>query len=464
MISVPPPSSSWRDGFADSRRSVGLTKVGGLAALIFATVTTSIVHPHAIFLLFYYLLAWNAFIYIFHREQFRDFIFAFLISSAFIGLFYLIQTANFPDAYGATSPLSRSWTDDTHFFSLAADDVPGGFPVRPGYYLYFQPFSTLIKIVTLPFTDHPMDVIFFQAGVTALISSFSKTFVRTLGGDEVVARTTFALTLLCPFIMMNGGVILLRDTFVAAMLIYGLACWNQHKYPHAIVAVALQFAIRPGTAIILVPTYALLFFAGSGKRSTKQIFALAALCIGVVGLVLGTNIIDTMATMLSGNMKSISLGGRDNYNDLAVGNMNQILLKLLDLPVILKFPLTGAYIFAYPFFAPANASSPYGFDLRAVTLNILYPLYALWVNGWLIAGVITKAKVLRYQKLIVLCLVATLILIGNYSLQTRHKTMLMPLIYVIAAVGMRKASPDERKIGFAVSFAMIAAEAVVAMR
>jgi hypothetical protein len=464
MTHTPSPSSIWRNDLAGMQRGVRLNNVAGFAALIFAVVATSIVHPHAILLLGYYLVGWNALIYFFHREQFRDFLFAFLVSTAFIGLFYLIQTANFPDAYGATSPLSMSWTDDTHFFSLAADEIPGGFPVRPGYYLYFQPFSAIIKTLTLLHTDHPMDVIFFQAGVTALISSFSKAFVKTLGSDDAVARTVFTLTLLCPFMMMNGGVILLRDTFAAAMLIYGLACWNQHKFPHAIVAIALQIAIRPGTAIILMPTYALFFFAGSGKRNTPQIFALAALCVGVTAVLLGTHVVETITGSLSGNLKSMSWTGRDNYGDLTVGDMNKILLKILDLPLVFRFPLTGAYIFAYPFFGPANAISPYGFDLRAITLNVLYPLYALWVNGWLIAGAITRTRAFRHQKLTIFCLVGTLILIGNYSLQTRHKTVLMPLIYVIAAVGMRKASPDERKIGFALSFAMIAAEAAVALR
>lgn len=440
----------------------------GSPVLLFTLIATIAgivaVRPTSIANFIYYFVIWNAFILVFHKEELPAFARAFIVNSMFISIFYLIQTNVYPESYGTTSPYG-SWTDDSFFFSLAADRIPAGMELRDYYFSYSETYSTLMRIVSLLPINHPMDLIFFQSGIAALLSTFSRRYALQETGDLRVANATYYLTMLCPFLMMNGGVILVRDTFAAALFVYSLSCINDRRWVAVIGAVALQIAIRPGTAVILLPAYFILNFANFRRMTTGRS---ALLVVGpplALVAAIGFAMIFLDLSRYQSYLDYMSLGGRDFTDVLASDpSANQILLSIQELPFWLKFPLNGAYMFVYPLFSMNTAfGGPY-FDARYAAMNFLYPIMALWFNAWFFAGVITRAKVGGGHRLIVLAFVVTLLLVGTYSLQPRHKTIIQPLYYLIAAIGFKRAGPGERQIGFVFSGMLLLLEIGISLR
>lgn len=443
------------------------------AASLFTLVGVVIVNPGSIAFFAYYLLLWLAFILVFHREEAGAFCYAYLINSAFIAAFYLIQTNVYPDSYGTTSPLG-SWTDDSYFFALAADSIPANLLIRDNYFLYSNPFTTLINSLTPMSIAHPMDAIFFQSGVAALLATFSRRFTIQLSGDARLGNTVYTFAVICPFLMMNGGVILLRDTFAAALLIYSMACLNARRFGLSAMAIAFQLAIRPGTGLILLPAYAVIYSSNILALLRRHPLLLP---IGTAAIVaaLATaltlswdRLLDLAPDFLESALfkaASVDLLGRELFADLTADpGFNNALLAIQELPFAIRFVLNGAYIFLYPFLNPRVATAGQFFDIRALTLNLFLPIYAFWLNAWFIAGAITKARVARRQRAIVWAIVVALLLIGTYSLQTRHKTILYPLYYFIVAIGFRKASAGERRVGYACSAFFLLIQVVFALR
>lgn len=430
------------------------TLLGGLA-IVLTMLAVWYVRPYSLILYVYYFLLWGGFAFVLHRSQFRDFAFAYFVNSLAIAIFFVVQTRFYPESYGTTSPLG-SWTDDSFFFALAADHVPSSLELRESYNLYSQPFSTLVRVLTLPTTYHPMDVIFFQSGTAALLATFTKRFLWQMSADQKLSNAVYILAITCPFLMMNGGVIFIRDTLAAALFIYALACLFDRRFILAGLAVILELVIRPGTGIILLPAIALIYLSSQQIISQRNLLVLA-LCLPLAAVILlQATAIGDLFPSYAGAIEQVSLSGRQVFTDLrADAGSNTLFLSLQELPFALKFILNGGYMFSYPFLDPLEPfSTPY-FDLRSVMMSIVAPVYAFWLNGWFIAGALTRVRAMKRQHYVLWATIITLLIVGTYSLQTRHKTIVYPLYFVIIAIGMIRAKPLDRQIGYSVSFGLV---------
>lgn len=457
------PNGGDRTG-VPSRERTNKQNIIMAAAAAATIIATSTVHLYSVGMYFYYFVIWGAFIYALHRSEIRDFVFAYVINSLFIAVFYIIQTHIYPESYGTTSPLG-SWTDDSFFFAIAADSVPPSLELRASYYLYSQPFSTMVQWLTLPSTSHPMDLIFFQSGTAALLATFTKRFMWRMSGDAKLSNVAYLLALTSPFLMMNGGVIFIRDTLVAALLIYSLSCLFDRRFILAGIAILLELVIRPGTGFILLPAIALIYLAG-GRLLSPRNLAVVSLCLPLAVLVLArVSIFADLLPQYAASIDQVSVTGREVFNDLrADAGANAIFLALQDQPFLIRFVLNGGYMFAYPFLDPVDAfATPY-FDVRTVMMSFLIPIYGFWLNAWFIAGAITRVRAMDRQKLVFWGTILTLLIVGTYSLQTRHKTIIYPLYFLIVAVGMVRARRTDKQIGYAASFALVSLQLAIALR
>lgn len=437
-------------------------------AMLFTMLSIVIVNPFSLALFAYYLCLWLGFIFVFHKEVSNDFCFAFAVNSALISAFYLIQTYVYPDSYGTTSPLG-SQTDDSYFFSLVADSIPQYLEVRDGYDLYSHPFTTFIRHLTVLPIDHPLDIIFFQSGTAALLATFSKRFMFQLSTDRRLSNLVYTFALVCPFLMMNGGVIFVRDTFSAALLIYSLACLNERRVILALVAVAIQIAVRPGTGLILLPLYFVIYFANIKVfvRNNPILTSVGIVLLGLCAWFLVQAVMANAFELLVGTSEGGAVGflGREIFDGLtAAADGNKALLAIQDMPFVIKFFLNGAYIFLYPFLSPQAAFAGNSFDIRAIVLNLIVPIYSFWLNAWFIAGVMSSVRVTKRQTEIVISIILFFLLIGTYSIQTRHKTIIYPLYYFVVAIGFAKATSFTRQIGYAFSLLLIIMQVVMILR
>lgn len=450
--------------------SLPLTRLGdrvviAAVASILTVLVILLLHPHSLLQFVNYFVVWNAIIFVFNRDDIEDFSFAFLVNSLFIAVFVLVQSTVYPDSYGTTSPLSSSWTDDSYFFALVADTIPADLFVREDFFLYSHPYALLIRWLTIFSIDHPLDALFFQSGVAAMLTTYSKKFTWQLSGNHRLANTVYLFALICPFLMMNGGVILIRDTLAAALFAYSLSCLNARRYFLAFAAVVAQVSVRPGTALILLPAYAIIYFSELKTfiRHRPLLVALGAAVLAAVAAQLVSTVLELSDSTIG--VQRIGFLGREVIADLTADpNANALFLSIQELPFFIKLFLNGAYIFLYPFLTPRYVIGADHFDLRSITLNLFVPIYAFWLNAWFVAGALTRFRVASRQRSIVVAVVVALLLIGTYSLQTRHKTIIYPLYFFVIAIGFTSATQLARRFGYIFSCMLLLLQIVLAFR
>jgi hypothetical protein len=424
-----------------------------------------LVNPTSLANFVYFFLAWNAVVLVLNREDSENFAFAFTVNSAFIAIYVYIQATTYPETYGTTSWKSVSWTDDSYFFTLAADSFPPDLLSRPFYFAYTHTFSNLIRLVTPLPIHHPLDALFFQSGIAAMLSTFTARLAFQWSRDRKLADTAYLFVLVCPFLMMNGGVILIRDTFAAALLAYSLCCLNDRRYVLAAITIGWQIALRPGTGLLLMPAYLILFFPEvlAFVRRRPWLLAIAVTAFVLLCVRLMPYAMDLVESRY-GEPK-IGFLGRELIADLTADpDANALFLRIQELPFGVKLFVNGAYIFLYPFLTFRTIVDADQFDVRNYIMSLVVPIYAFWLNAWFVAGALSAGRALERRRAIVVTLVVVLMLVGIYSLQTRHKTIIYPLYYIVIAFGFVHATQFARRLGYVLSAVLLLLQLAAALR
>jgi hypothetical protein len=446
--------------FPRTRMMIALLATAATVACILLIKPTSLAH------FAWYFCAWNCAALLLQRDQGGNFALAFLVNSAFTAVYVLVQSSVFPDSYGTTSPLSATWTDDYYFFAAVADSVPSDIITREEYWLYEPMFTKLIRAITPMGINHPLDALFFQSGTAALLATSASKFMLQVSRDRTMANHVFVFAVICPFLLMNGGAVLLRDTLTAALFIFSLCCLNERRFVSAVLAIALHALVRPGTAMILMFAYPIIYFVEiSAFASRRPYLSMAAAVFGAGALLIGFPLVLEFVGGLYQSGAAISLLGRELYADLTSdSSANTFFLAIQELPLPLKLVLNAAYFFVYPFLSVRTVLDAQLFDLRSLLLNIVAPVYSFWLNAWFFAGALRGKPVIQRQREILVALAVILILVGLYSLQTRHKTIVYPLYYILIAVGFSKATPISRRVGYALSAALLLVQLAMQFR
>jgi hypothetical protein len=426
-----------------------------LLAVLASAVTICgvlLINPASVAQFVWFFGVWCGFIFVVNRPELDDFAFAFLINSAFIAVYVFIQTTIYPDSYGTTSYHSVSWTDDSYFYSLAADLVPHDLLTRPQYWLYSHPFTQLIRGATPLPIEHPLDALFFQSGTAALLATFTSRVMSQFGAERRTAHHAYVFVLICPFLMMNGGVVLIRDTLAAALLVYSIHNINQRRYLGAAAIILLQIALRPGTGLLLLPAYLVIYFREISEFVRRRPLVVAAGCVGatLIGVQFMTLALEYFESVYG--LPKIGFLGRELIADLTADpEANALFLMIQEMPFPVRIVLNAGYIFLYPFLTLRTVvEAPY-LDVRNIAMSLLIPVYAFWLNAWFFAGALSGVRALDRQRGIVVAIVVTLLLVGIYSLQTRHKTIIYPLYYMIVAAGFSSATPFALRCGYVLS-------------
>jgi hypothetical protein len=435
-----------------------------LAALV--TVTgVLLVNPASIAQFVWFFGAWCGFLVFVNRPELEKFAFAFLVNSAYISVYVLVQATTYPDSYGTTSYHSVSWTDDSYFFSLAADHVPPDLLTRENFFLYSHPFSLLISTFTPLPIEHPLDALFFQSGTAAMLATFTRGVMLQFGAERRVANCAYVFVLACPFLMMNGGVILIRDTLAAALLVYSIYNINQRRYLVAAAAILLQIALRPGTGLLLGPAYLVIYWQEIAQFVRRHPLLVAGGCISVVlvAVQFATMALESFSTVYA--IPKIGFLGRELIADLTADpDANALFLQIQQMPFLVRLVLNAAYIFLYPFLTLRTVLDAPFFDLRNIAMSLVIPVYAFWLNAWFFAGAVSGVRAMQRQRAVVVAIAVTLLLVGIYSLQTRHKTIIYPLYYMIVALGFCSATPMARRCGYVLSGLLLLVQVASVLR
>jgi hypothetical protein len=427
----------------------------GLFCAIITCILTTILHPFSLVAYWYYFIFWAGFMFLLDREQQRWFTHAYFVNGLLTAIFVAIQIYNFPDSYGTTSP-NGSQTDDSYFFSLLADEIPSNMETRASYFLYESTFPTLIKALTFFRVTHPLDVLYFLSGIAGLVCVYARQLTMQIAAsDSRAAKAAYSLCLLCPLFLMNGGAVLIRDTFAGALFLMSLCFIYRARYFTAIICIGMHYALRPGTALLVLPVYGVIYFSEIRTAFTDSRLRTRAFIIGfgALAVLAGLYVMrDEISFLLEENTVIIAKLSRegmiDNYISLG-GQGTFVWVQQQSIPV--KLSLAGPYILLNPFLTLSGFSNPIGFDLRTFLMGIIYPLFIFGVHAMALSSLTVRVAFSDRIWLMFGAFLLGCTLIGVFSLESRHKVVLQPLYYILAAIGIYRASPSQKLFGYALS-------------
>ena len=380
----------------------------------------------------------------------------YLFYSGLIIATYYIQYAAFPEFYGFT-PADIAGTDDSYFYSLVADYLPSDFPVRSDYYLRDHTYAILIRTVTPFAIRHPLDVLFFNAVGAAFIPIYSRMLALEVTRDRRVAKLAFWLVLFCPF-LMTYSLVLVRDGWTAALFAGAIVFFLRRKFGWFVLLSGVLFFLRIASGLqlmMVVGLLGLLIF-----RRTQSISVRLALVLGVLGG--GGFILYTVYPVLISRAQVLGAGSvlgllfRDSFI-MALQSMapGSFLIQIYQQPFYIRIPASFLFFTVFPFFTPSELFADGRFVWRAL-LKCAYSILFIVYFKFFIQGVVSIIKnnvdkVLVYTFL-GLCLI--ILFLSQASMQIRHKTMIMPLMYLVVAYGYYHSSKLGRQIGWVGLFAL----------
>jgi hypothetical protein len=437
---------------AAQRTGAAWIVVGWLVCVVLACGLTLYVNPHSLTGYWYYLAGWLLFITLFDRHETRDFVSAYLVNAVLTAAYVLAQVHFYPASYGCTSPFGAQ-TDDSFFFSLVADEIPPGMETRDGYFLYTYGFSSVVRMATPFRVLHPLDVLFFLSGVAGLVSVYSQQLAVQLTSSRRAGRLAYLLALFCPMMLMNGGAVFVRDTFVAGLLVLSFCCLHRRRYFAFSVCVALQFVLRPGTGLMIMVLYALMFVENLRtffRTKTRRVsLCVAVLLLGIAARDAGYLNPAWLTEQLEQNGVVLNEFRREGQAEIIASGYGKgafTAIQKQNLP--LRITLSTVYMYLAPFFSLNRLQTPDGFDSRILLMNVIYPFWVLPVHAWIFAALFASKGVRLILGKWMLMFVVACFLIGVFSLQSRHRVIIQPLFYVLAAIGAHFGPPRAKLIGF----------------
>lgn len=378
---------------------------------------------------------------------------------------YLTQLWSLPEYYGFSGGAGIG-TDDCRFFFQVSD----GWGYLPNHCFQLRsnhPYSSFLNFITPFQINHIFDVIFINSIGATLLPILVREFVIKFVGDKKVAWYAFIFTAICPFIISNS-LILMRDGWVATLFISSIYFLVSRKYIFLVAAILLLFYLRFASGAVtlaILMGFLLIDFKNSEINSYLKpilffglITLLSFIIILVAPLVLnqfgGSSLVENLYR--EGYVEEFILGGGSGRD------VNPLYEKLLSLPAIIRVPLSSVFYIVSPLFSPDNVIVKGIMVPRNFLFSIIYPILAIFYFKYVIqALVVIKKQGLTPILFIAIVFVFTAILLSQLSIQPRHKTMIMPLFYIIAAFGLVNNDKAGRELGRNLIILFVMAQLVI---
>jgi hypothetical protein len=439
--------------------------------VVAATITLA-TSPHSIISLILYFAMFLAALRVIDRR---------LDITAAIGVFsfyvlatlmlYWTQRWALPKYFGFSGGLGIG-TDDAFFFSLGSPVLPEGFPVRPNYFLSNHPYGYLLRAFSGPMyrvygSIHPLDLLFLNSAGLALMPFLVLKATRVITNEEETARLAFVLSLLCPFTMADG-VILIRDGLMSASFagaLYGMV--SRRFLLMSVMLLAAAFLRLPEALLFVGSFWLISLFAwyGGGRQpgtwrpgwiSASALLMGPLVMAATAYLLLGSALVDRLAVVQGLFRESFLNEFVLNQALQDPGTTTFYTINQLALP--LRLPLAFLFYFGAPHLA-LDTLVYSGVLIPRQVLTALFVLASILYVGFFVRGAI-RAWDARNALLLgsILTYCVDLLILSQASMQVRHKIALLPLFYIIVAYGWRYRQRDAVIIGLVSSFSFGAIE------
>jgi hypothetical protein len=371
---------------------------------------------------------------------------------------YKVQFAEAP-MYLGFSGGKLFGTDDTHFFSLLAERVPYDIPLRPYYAEYDHPYTTFLDFISLYDVYHLMDIIWANLIPLVLLPVLTRALAFSLTGNENVARGAFLLMVICPFTLANS-LILIRDGWTAMLFVGAIYFFYELKVGRMAVLTSLLFYLRVASGIQLVMVLGIvsLVFYFRAERTWVRRSILGGLVLTGTAVAYGSFYLLTIVTPIQTFTGVFDLLFREEFlGFFRKHTPDAFILQLYELPTYIRLPASFSFFLVMPILPVGELFWEDVFVIRGAMLCI-YSLVFVFVFRYLVAGMYESLLSGRGRWPVILSVVSFLVLIlalSQISMQLRHKVMVMPLQYIIAAYGYYESGRTGALLGRTAMFILV---------
>ena len=383
-------------------------------------------------------------------------------AAAAVGL-YLIQLWALPEYIGFSGG-NGVGTDDCRFWAQVTDVGTRELSADCNYLAKHDKlsYSQFIKGIAWWDLRHPLNILFVNVWGAALLPVAVREVTTHFSRSPVAAKWAFGFSAVCPFTLSNS-LVLVRDGWTATAFIIAVLMLLRRRYLAMVAAVGLAFFLRGGSGALVAGALAGLALVAIPNSSRDPYGRLvrrgAVVVLGLVGVgVVG------MAVLPQLMMKGV--GGsllREDFllNFIGGSTPDSTLYVILMQPLAIRVPLGFAFFFGSPFLKPEAMFVDGVFVPRAFMAAVAFPLLFLVSVGPFVRGAVTAFVRRHGLALMAYAMYAVvLLLISQSSLQMRHKTLLMPLFYVLAGYGVAHSTPLGRWLGVGVAAAVFSVEVI----
>lgn len=413
---------------------------------------------------FYVLLLVVVFNQLLFKLSYKKLFLAFNISTFIMMILFFLHLNEFPNYYGLTPSIRGVGADDGFFYSQATNNFPAYFPVHHRVNFDNHSFSTFLIVLTIPiryiYNLLPLDFLLLNIISSSFLPVLSSYVAWLWTQNKKIMRHVFLLTLLCPLVIANG-LILIRDGWTAMLLIAGLYFFSKKKYLKLTLIFAIQFFLRiaSGFQMIVVISIYVFFISISKKYFDNRLKSFSKIILVLIPIVLGVSV------FLARDYISLKLGSdlffREEFAETFIGNSDgSVLNRINQFPFIIRVPIATIFFVLAPFISLDFNYLGYFIPRNVLTtifgvLNIFYIRY--FINSMFASFKLDN----KWIRITIYTFVFLMMLISQMSMQVRHKTMFMPIYYIIVGYGMYNSTYKSRMLGYLISAALIAANIVI---
>lgn len=347
---------------------------------------------------------------------------------------FIIHRFLMPDYLGMTGPEGGIGTDDCRYYAQLKDGQVK-YPILFNLNETF-PFTFFLKTI-YPFEiNTPLNIIIPNLLGIVYLPYYVRMLAYSLLRDSKVATYAEKLILFCPFTTYYGCIIM-RDMWIATLVIATLYYFSKKNYLLLIVFSALVCYIRFGSVVFIGTGVIVILrekiYTSIRSRNIGRFVFLISIIISVVVFIL----LFPYLQEISGGKLENGVFRESFYAILQATDSDSLILRLIELPIPFNFIALTCFFFFLPFLS-LSLYTFNTFNACSLFCTLFTPIFFFFIWRFIIQAIlqniIPKNK-FQVRTLIYIALIYALCL-GTVSLQARHKTVLMPILCILAAYGI----------------------------
>ena len=430
--------------YVDSRKSRLLCNFSEMAfrlaviGFCLEAIIIAIVHlPAVIGFLYFFGTTLALYAFLFRRVRNDCFILYTLFGALTLGL-YFFQYLAFPEFMGFSGGLGIG-TDDAFFFA-SIQAIDGISPIGSSLIRFGKldlAFPKFIHFLTPLPTRHPLDVLFFATMFAALIPLITGELALLLTKDEKTAKLAYLLSMFCPFLLAQS-LILLREGMICALSMATLFLFLKKRYIEMALVISLLLYIRTASGLLCLTLLIIVAYLKMIQMRGLYSKLFYVMILVVVATIFATLLYPMVYSYLQSKniVVTESIVRYDHIGRFVDGRSDSIVGKIYDQPLWIRIPLGFVYFFFAPNFVPQAIIEDGLFIPRSFMVNLSALFMTFFYFRYFIQGFFSAIKNRDVNlKITIGMYLVFVFIISQFSMQYRHKTMFLPLFYIIVAYG-----------------------------